>query len=212
MSDNLVIGGATFSNVTGIKATDTNDNVIIFDSGEKAPSADDYAQKNVPSGLVRISVSPITQAAFWWCKNITGVVIDVACTINENAFRNCNAMAFFVSQYNTTLNGISTVSYNSKLLTIDINTSTINKSLSFTGNSKLTALVLRRTSSITTVAQINAFNGSKSTTKPIHVYVPSALKSTYESATNWSTWVADGTIIFEDLEGSAYESEDWWES
>lgn len=30
MSDNLVIGGATFNNVTGIKATDTNDNIITF--------------------------------------------------------------------------------------------------------------------------------------------------------------------------------------
>lgn len=176
------------------------------------PSADDYAQKLVPSGLIRLGVSTVMDGAFWYCKNITGVVIDVACTIKENSFKNCNAMTFFVSQSTTTIGGQTCLAYNTGLLTIDINTPSLAKSLCLANNTKLASLILRRTASITSANQSNALQGSRSTTKPIHVYVPSALKATYESATNWSTWVNDGTIIFEELEGSAYESEDWWKS
>lgn len=50
MSDNLVIGGATFSGVTGIKATDTSDNVVTFMSG--GYTASDWLDKTKPTGGV----------------------------------------------------------------------------------------------------------------------------------------------------------------
>jgi len=48
MSDNLVIGGATFTGVTGIKATDTSDNVVTFMSG--GYTASDWLDKTKPTG------------------------------------------------------------------------------------------------------------------------------------------------------------------
>ena len=164
-----------------------------------------------PSGVIRISTPSVIDHAFYKNSAITGVIIDAYCAIETYGFNSCPGMTFFVSQIGTTIKAQG-VAYNTKLQTVDIKINTINQSLSLAGNSKLTALILRRTDAITSMGQTNALNGSKSTSKPIHVYVPSALKATYESASNWSTWVADGTIVFETLEGSQYESEDWWQS
>lgn len=44
------------------------------------------------------------------------------------------------------------------------------------------------------------------------VYVPSALKASYESASNWSTLVSGGFTTFANLEGSPYENTDFDDS
>lgn len=175
-------------------------------------TTDGIANGSQPSGLLTVGVSSIHKNAFYQRSGITGMVLENACTLNETAIYGCNAMTFFVSHSTTTIAGQSCLAYNTGLLKIDINTPSLAKSLCIGGNSKLQSLILRKTGSITTMAQSNSLNSSATTAKPLHVYVPSALKSTYEAATNWSTWVADGKVIFEDLEGSAFESEDWWKS
>lgn len=170
------------------------------------------ANKSEPNGAIKISASSVGYNGFYQFTGITSVVVESSCSLGTNAFYDCSAMTLFVSQVGTTFSGSSTISRNTNLKTIDIKTNTINKSLALSQNAKLTSLILRRSDAITTVTQTNAFNGSISTSKPLHVYVPSALKATYEAATNWSTWVGNGTIIFEALEGSQYEDPDWWKS
>ncbi len=72
----------------------------------------------------------------------------------------------------------------------------------------LQTLVLRRTGSICTLANVSAFlntplRGYNSQTA--EVYVPNALISTYQTATNWSTLYNNGTITFKKIEGSDYD-------
>ena len=73
----------------------------------------------------------------------------------------------------------------------------------------LTILVLRKTNSITELNNTSVFNstpfasgGSGGT-----IYVPQALISTYQSATNWATVHGYGTITWMPIEGSIYETQ-----
>lgn len=73
---------------------------------------------------------------------------------------------------------------------------------------KLQTLVLRKTGSICTLDNVSAFTntpmrGYNSLTGT--VYVPSALISTYQTATNWKTLYDNGTLTFAAIEGSLYE-------
>ena len=78
----------------------------------------------------------------------------------------------------------------------------------FTNCYSLETLVLRRTSAICANGSSATFTntpfagyGGKTGT----VYVPSALISTYQTATNWKTLYDAGTLTFAAIEGSQYE-------
>lgn len=61
-------------------------------------------------------------------------------------------------------------------------------------------LILRRTAGVVTASTLDTIKGLRD------VYVPSALISQYEAATNWSTRVSGGYITFHAIEGSQYEN------
>lgn len=105
--------------------------------------------------------------------------------------------------------GQTAITYNPDLEVIEVLGGTLTSNLGFSYNSKLSTFVIRNADAAATVGA-NVFNGSKSSEKPIHVYVPAALKASYEAANVWASWVSDGTVVFHDLEGSAYESGNWW--
>lgn len=73
---------------------------------------------------------------------------------------------------------------------------------------KLQTLVLRKSDAVATLGNISAFsntpmrgyNGLSGT-----IYVPSALISNYQTASNWSTIYAEGYCQFVAIEGSEYE-------
>lgn len=58
----------------------------------------------------------------------------------------------------------------------------------FNACSALTELILRKTSSICTLSNVNAINNSPIGKGTGYIYVPSALVETYKTATNWSTF------------------------
>lgn len=78
----------------------------------------------------------------------------------------------------------------------------------FNGDSKLTVLILRRPSAITTLASINAFSNTPFASGKAGgtLYVPSALISNYQSATNWSTILGYANNSIQPIEGSVYEN------
>lgn len=75
-------------------------------------------------------------------------------------------------------------------------------------NTKLTILVLRATTA-RTLSNINAFTGTPFASGGAGgtLYVPSALISTYEAATNWSTILGYSTNQILPIEGSIYETQ-----
>ncbi len=89
---------------------------------------------------------------------------------------------------------------------VDTAASTINSN-SLNGCSALTKLVLR-SPTVANLVAVSAFqstpfdNGGTGGT----IYVPEALKSSYQTATNWSTLNGYGTVTWKSIEGSAYEN------
>ncbi len=60
-----------------------------------------------------------------------------------------------------------------------------------------------------TVVTLNNSNDFTNVTQNVKVYVPSAIRASYASATNWSTLINNGILTFYDLEGSPYEDTDF---
>ena len=80
------------------------------------------------------------------------------------------------------------------LETVDIGTAGITSNLTigaqdFSGCSKLTALIIRW-DKVATLRNVNALNGTAIRSGTGYIYVPSALVSQYQAATNWSTYSA----------------------
>ena len=82
----------------------------------------------------------------------------------------------------------------------------------FNGCAKLTNLILRKTS-VVTLASTNVFTGTPFASGGAGgtIYVPQSLIESYKTASNWSTIHGYGTINWQKIEGSPYESLTWWE-
>jgi hypothetical protein len=92
-----------------------------------------------------------------------------------------------------------------------LNTVDLGKCTGIDGNcfskcANLKTLILRYTS-VCSLGNTNAFNGTPfaSGGSGGTIYVPTALLSSYPTATNWSTLNGYGTITWKAIEGSAYE-------
>lgn len=109
-----------------------------------------------------------------------------ACSGNFNVFNNAK--------------GIETVDFSA-----DIGASFSNGYFRYT---KLTKLILRKSSLVTLMA-IGAFNDSPFASNGTGgtLYVPSALISTYQANTNWSTILGYANNSIQAIEGSIYETQ-----
>ena len=121
------------------------------------------------------------------------------------AFRSCSNL---VECYlpNATAN-IDRTCYGCKKLQIfDGGAGSITNNTSFQNCSALRTLILRNTSAVQTLNawSANCLGGIYSNPTESTVYVPQALISTYQSATNWSSAYAAG-VTFAAIEGSQYE-------
>lgn len=74
----------------------------------------------------------------------------------------------------------------------------------FNGCTALEVMILRKADAITTLGNVNNFT-DVGLTQPLKIYCPSALISTYETASNWATLVANNQVEFLALEDSPYE-------
>lgn len=135
------------------------------------------------------NVTSIGLGCFRNCTKLTSVSFPKATTTGNNAFSSCGNNADVSS------------------ITLDFPAATVIPNNSFNNMQKLTALILRHTS-VVELNNISAFantpmrgyNSQNGT-----VYVPSALISSYQTATNWSTIYNEGYCTFAAIEGSAYE-------
>lgn len=94
--------------------------------------------------------------------------------------------------------------------TLDFGALTTNEGIDSYGFENCSALetIILRPSHVVKLVNINAFNGStfKNGGAGGEIYVPSALISSYQTATNWSTVNGYGTITWQAIEGSQYEN------
>ena len=103
----------------------------------------------------------------------------------------------------------------------DLGSLTKIRNSSFVGANNLATIIMRKSSDIVALENVSAFNSSpfRSGGSGGTIYIPKVLFDElgtgsslgYKVATNWSTVEGYGTITWAQLEGSPYESLDWWE-
>lgn len=220
MSDNLVIGGATFSGVTGIKATDTSDNVVTFTSADS-----DYIDKmfrgvRIPSiehevttgtNLYINTVPPVTDIHVTgtvtsipnntgFSANINGVVdLPTITTIGISSWSTSaiNATVIYVPNAITIGSNFFQGTAKTRLIKVVVGASPFTGSNSMRETTALKALVMP-TSTLKTTGQASAIaNSGVGKNADCYIYVPRALVDSYKAATNWSVY-ADKIRAIED--------------
>jgi len=174
-------------------------------------------------------VTSIGKSAFRDYASLTSAIFANCTSVGDGAFYGCSALATLKLPNLTTIVG-SSVFYSvvaplvfPKLATypsinaingckasaIDLGPTISNiPSFMFNSSSNLKTLILRKTS-IADLGAINAFNGTPFASNGTGgaLYVPSALISTYQSATNWSTILGYANNQILPIEGSIYETQ-----
>lgn len=188
---------------------------------------------SLPSGVVRIGnhafdqctkitlselpdrVTSIGSYAFYQCQSIESISCNGALNnLGNFVFQGCvklsqirlpNSKANIVSN----VFGSTSAIYACKALEFaDVGSPISIASNAFANCYALQTLVLRKTGTCTSLANVSAFFNT-----PLRgyggltgtVYVPSDLIASYQTATNWKTLYDDGTVTFVPLEGSEYE-------
>ena len=141
------------------------------------------------------NVTTIAYSAFYGCTTLNSVNIPSVTSIDAyNAFSNCKALTEIVLPSCTNV-GQGAFSYCNALDRVDCATT---EALAVGNNAfsycSLTALILR-SNSVATLANTNALSDTGVAKGTGHIYVPAALLSNYQSASNWSTFSAQFRAI-----------------
>lgn len=161
---------------------------------------------NLPS-LSLPNCEYLGNSAFENCTSLTSVSVPKLKTLSNGCLRNCR-FPMIVLPSATSIDTYS-LSNNSSLTTVDIGTSGKTKGGSvFINDTNLTTLILRISTEICPCTNANYFNGTPFASDGTGgtLYVPSALISSYQSATNWSTILGYANNQILPIEGSQYET------
>ncbi len=145
---------------------------------------------------------------------ITNAIFPSLTHIGKNAFAQCISLQKFIAPSFSSALGATMCNGCWILECADLGSATSIPANCFNACYALATVIIRKTDDICTLANVSGFastpiRGYNSLTGTI--YVPSALISTYQTATNWSTVYGEGYVTFSALEGSAYESTTWYE-
>lgn len=138
----------------------------------------------------------IKQQAFYSCTNLTTVNFPVVTKVGNNMFENCKKLTVIDFPAATSI-GAASFRYCSSLTTADFPAVGSINNVAFFECSKFTALILRKTDTVCTLSNTNAFTSTPIASGTGYIYVPSALVDSYKAATNWSTF-ADQIRAIED--------------
>lgn len=170
----------------------------------------------------------LPQRVFQLCKKLSTVNVYKITSIANSAFNNCAALAELYCPYcDKIYNGAFTWSglergYFPALTSIEANALTNVSNLKIVDLGNITnipgtiinpaksfeALILRSNTLCTLAGATNINNTPLTGVDGVysgHVYVPSALISSYQTTTNWATLYANYPEIFQPIEGSEYE-------
>lgn len=187
--------------------------LVSYDVPTNIPEKLFYNKTNLESVTFPKTGITVGTRAFQGCTKLGNIHIVGSGNSNGNMFTGDTAMTLAVYRGFTNV-GAYDFQNCSNLTTLDVTVSTIAAS-AFSSAAKLGVLVLRRTS-ITSLANVNAFNGTKFKSGGAGgtIYIPESLydhlgdggTSDYKAATNWATVNGYGTITWAKIEGSIYET------
>lgn len=228
----LKVFGTTYTNVTGIKATDSSDAIVTFESG----GGTDYLELYLKKQLTSYSSNEVTGATpkymFFESTSLQSLTLPNATTIETNGLKGTHittikagdlpkvfyvgSSAFQQSYVQTVVMPIarsisqSAFAYCTGLKTVDIGATQAASiaAQAFNGATAFDTLILRGGYQYS-LANANAFNNTPFASGGTGgtLYVPSSLVATYQSATNWSTILGYANNQILPIEGSIYETQ-----
>jgi len=215
---------------------DSNGYVVIGKNGPSpTPILNSILDRSFSGVYSNHELTAIGSYAFYGCSGLVEVDLPNVETINSSGLSSTGLTKVFLPKFRKALNN-HPFSYNTSLVTIvlpavnmtsspnyfctnctalttiDVGALDDTGTIYFSGNSfsscsSLNKLIFRKTTGIATIGTATmsgtpfADGGSGGT-----IYVPSALKSTYESNTNWSAVLARTNNSITTIEGSQYEN------
>lgn len=208
------LGSSAFFNCNGLTQMDMSATTISSIKDRTFSACHGLASVSIPSTVISIGTS-----AFNSCKELTSVSCNGAITTlgidsftgSSSAHMQLERASFpnaAILSLGTAFGSTTAAKACQELETVDIGSTSAIAANAFANCYALQTLVLRKSDAICTLSNVSAFTntpmrGYNSLTGT--VYVPSALISTYQTATNWSTLYNDGTVTFAAIEGSEYE-------
>lgn len=197
---------ATFKNAKKIqKGAFEGSGVEIIDApAVEALGGYSFQRSNITSISLPVC-SKVDVSEFSNCKKLTHVNLPaITDALRNSLLSNCSALESFETNA-LFVHGSVFVGCTS-LITVDFTRATNIYERVFQNCAKLDAVILRN-DSVCSLGNVNSFDGTPFATGGTGgtVYVPSALISEYQAATNWSTLYAAGTCNFVAIEGSEYE-------
>lgn len=160
-------------------------------------------------------LTTVEQGAFEQSTKITSGYFPMVTTIGAHGFYYTRFVKVAFPSL-TKFSGNNNLNSNTALIAVDLGQVSSLVSSCLYGCSKLTTIVLRKSSAITTMGKLNALNGTPfaSGGSGGTIYIPKVLydelgtgsSQDYKAATNWSTVDGRGTITWAQIEGSYYET------
>ena len=150
----------------GNTMTELNNSIVTSLRTRACQGATKLVTVNLPN------VTSLGSYAFYQCSGLGTVKLPKLTSVSTQSFYSC-----------------------SKLRHADCGQLASISAQTFNACSALTELILRKTDSICTLANVNGVNNSPIGKGTGYVYVPSALIETYKTATNWSTFAAQFRAI-----------------
>lgn len=191
-----------FQDFTGITSFSSNKAQVI--NGYAFQNCSNMATVNFPS------CTKLNGSCFENCSALATIDLSNNYSLSgSNQFRSCTSLVRFLCWANGT---VTNMFYGcSNLESLDMAHLGVYNVAGgcFNNCAKLIVLVLRKTSGIVALANVVVFNGTPFASGGTGgtLYVPSALISSYQSATNWSTILGYANNQILPIEGSIYETQ-----
>ena len=166
------------------------------------------------SNLTSINLPNLTEITGDYCivgTKITSLYLPNLTTMGGNSIRDNNQLLYLVLP-KCVASGWHMYRSNRALIAADFTDVVDFGTDSFRDDLSMNILILRKTDSITSLSSINAFSNSPFAVNGTigaggTIYVPQALISSYQSATNWSTILESENNQILPIEGSIYETQ-----
>lgn len=199
---------AAVDGITAANITQDANGYLVLDSSGMGNYPEDIATRTALSGHVVIKTDKgVAEYGLSYFPQVTSIHITTP-SLGGYCFQGSTNCTIFVGEgacsgnYNVFYNatGINTVDFSNEL--------TASFSNNYFRYSVLTKLILRK-SSVVSLAATGAFNNTPFASGGTGgtLYVPSALISSYQSATNWSTILGYENNQILPIEGSIYETQ-----
>ena len=146
-------------------------------------------------------------SALEFCTSLTSVYVPRVTTLSSYSVNNVPCVLVFPKLANTTNTSYSFYGFQGSAVDFGENFTAIGaNTFSGMGSAPMDTIILRRKISIVTLNNLSGWTGKFVNGTGGKLYVPQALISEYETASNWVTLLAYDNNQILPIEGSAYEN------